>query len=486
MLLRAVALIAALLVSPAWAAATLFPTILVDSATGSDTAASGAGPTTAITGAACVTDGAGTVVTIDGSPDLSGVAVDGTAVIFLADTAAGARNFGRITAADNTAKTVTVDTAFAAADTDACAIGGKRASIGGTTSIKLFSNNSAAGDALPGWIVEMQSGHTETLSAAYILRRAGNQTDGLIELRGTLGAATKPILTFSNNGAAIQAPTGIGFLRIANFELRNSNATKTASVAMSLGTGTDIIMDSMVISHASNNFWKGLLTGGANQVLTGSDIRNTANISIDLQSSGATIFGNYLRDAGTHAIAMASGTSNTSIQGNVIYSPATDGINIPATISVTRNRIVQNTIDSAGSDAIDIANDLEAREGLILINNILSNSGAYGINFNGATQAALIGAGAVILNNAFYGNTTNPTDITGFTGTGATSGTDPAYTAAANDNFAIGSGLASKGYPLGGSAFVGGSSATYSYVDPGAAQRVPSGGGTAASFYIGQ
>ena len=57
------------------------PTILFDSATGSDTN-SGAGPSTAITSTSGSTDSAGTVVTIPNA-DLSNVLVDGSHAVYI-------------------------------------------------------------------------------------------------------------------------------------------------------------------------------------------------------------------------------------------------------------------------------------------------------------------------------------------------------------------------------------------------------------------
>src|SRR3954463_10134754 len=126
------------------------PTILIDSATGSDTTASGAGPGTALTGSAGVSAGDGLSVTLDGSPDLTGVATDGSHVLYFADATAGNRNFAKITAANNGTKVVTVSDALGFTLTKAWAIGGKRASLLGTNSSKLIENNSGNGDAMPG------------------------------------------------------------------------------------------------------------------------------------------------------------------------------------------------------------------------------------------------------------------------------------------------------------------------------------------------
>jgi hypothetical protein len=122
--------------------------------TGSDTAASGAGPTTALTGTAASTSGTGPVVTLDGSPSLAGVLTDGSHVIWI-NTASG-RQFAAITAKDDTAKTVTTTTAFTVSLTgQTWAIGGKRATLDNANTRKLFS-----ADAATGWLADVQEAGT--------------------------------------------------------------------------------------------------------------------------------------------------------------------------------------------------------------------------------------------------------------------------------------------------------------------------------------
>ncbi len=200
-----------------------FPVILIDSATGSDTAASGAGPGTALTGSAGVTSASGLVVTLDGSPDLSGVAVDGSHVIYFADATAGNRNFGKITATANSGTPtaqVTVADAFGVNLTKAWAIGGRRAKLGSATTTKLLDNNSAAGDAMPGWVVEFQSGHIET-SGRVIMRRAGDTTSGPIILRGAAGGI-RPIYTCNSDAEAILMLANYQQVRFIEFKKRRA------------------------------------------------------------------------------------------------------------------------------------------------------------------------------------------------------------------------------------------------------------------------
>ena len=90
------------------------PTLLFNTGSGSDTAASGAGPTTALSGTAA--SYSESVFTLDGSPDLSGVSTDGPHVIWV-DTSTG-RKFFTINAVNDGANTVTVDDAPAETTTE--------------------------------------------------------------------------------------------------------------------------------------------------------------------------------------------------------------------------------------------------------------------------------------------------------------------------------------------------------------------------------
>lgn len=458
------------------------PTILVNSATGSDTQASGAGPTTALFGSAGVTSADGlTVSLLTDNPDLSGVATDGSAVIFMSDTAAGARNFGKITAVDNTVgvKTVTVANAFGLTNTDAWAIGGKRASIGSTTSAKLFTNNSGNGDWLPGWTVEMESGHTETIAAQFNLRRVGDATDGPMTLRGTVGAATPPILTFSHNGTALRIDTSNAFVQLRGFELRNSNATKTASIGIS-SNGSPICVSRVKISHATNKFWKGTSsTTTSGTSFYDCDLGNCANVAVDWASPAAGplhLQNCWIHDNGSHGVLVAAnGDGGVNITDCLITDNASDGINFGARAGTGGCfYICNNTIDGNTGDGIDVAAGTGSQGGLTIRNNNLTNNGNYGVR-TGSTAAALNFYLTSIDFNNTYNNTSGAYDPSGY-GTNDP-GLDPQYTNAASNDFSIGTNLKAKGFPD-STRFIGANqSATKSYVDIGAAQRQEAGSG---------
>ncbi len=400
------------------------PVILVSSSSGSDTQASGAGPATALFGTTdASTDGAGTTVTLTAGTDLTGVLTDGSAVLYLADTTAGARNFGKITnsaGSGGATPTVVVANAFGLnLTTKSWAIGGKRASFSSTTSAKLFSNNSAAGDAMPGWAVEMQSGHVEpTIAAQFTVRRSGDQTDGYITLRGTSGAATPAIVTFSNNGNGFGSAGSVTFLEFRDFEIQNTNATKTASIAISLTSGSlQISIRGMRIKDSTNKFWKGITNnGGAASSL--SIVRNwIANCALHGIESTQTISrsfirGNRIENCGGSGISFGGGSSafGFTIKGNEILGNTADGITYVSTTGASTGIIIDgNTIRSNGSDGIDITQipgSVTTYSGMQITNNILANNTGNGLNLSGAAMTAIAWNAAATLNegNQTFGN----------------------------------------------------------------------------------
>ena len=192
-------------------AVTAYPVILVDSATGTDSNASGAGPGTALTGTAGGTSVSGTQFDLDGSPDLTNVATDGSHVIFSND--ASGRKFGAINGKGNSGTPtafVTVEQAFTDAQSSLnWAIGGVRDTVFGSDSALLFNTSYVVGS----WTVEMQSGHTENLGANTIVY-GGSGPAGAFTLRGESGAATKPIITITGGTAPLQAD---GYTVFTNF-----------------------------------------------------------------------------------------------------------------------------------------------------------------------------------------------------------------------------------------------------------------------------
>lgn len=459
------------------------PTILVNSATGSDSAASGAGPATALSGTAGSTDVTGFIVSLDGSPDLSGVATDGSAVLFFNQgSTASSPCFITINAVDNTAKTVTVDVNVGAGATNVpWGIGGKRASIGGADSKTLFDRNSGAGDALPGWTIEMESGHTETITATMTLRRNGDATSGHITLKGTSGAATPPVVTFSNNGVGFGLTVNpTEFITLRDFEIRNSNATKTASIAVSEGSNNKAcFLINLKIAHATNYFWKGISGGGSGASglhVYDSEIGYTASDGISAGANSTnTIVNCRVHDCG--GVGINNGNSSRIIRDCEIWGCTGDGIQIPNLGSSLVQQVVDRcTIHDCGGDGIQVeltGANYATIEHVQITNCILSSCGGYGINFTGASMSAIIWntANRMVRNNNTYNNTSGACNLSGVLKDDP--GLDPQFTDAANGDFTIGTNLREQGFPE--SNRPGASYRTYA--DIGANQHQDAGGG---------
>jgi hypothetical protein len=463
------------------------PVILVNSATGSDSLASGAGPATAITGTLAVPTG--TSVAIADAVALGGVATDGSAVLYLADATAGHRNFDSITAISGSsgAWVVTVANGFStSASNFNWAIGGVRASIGSATSKKLLNNNGSAGDAMPGWTVQMQSGHSETITAEIDTMRTGDQTNGLITLQGDPAAATRPVLTFSNNGTAFNAWTS--YKLFANFEMQNSNATKTASVAFTGGPDF-VTIRNVKIANASNNFWQAINNTAGGWAIYDCEIGYCSNIGINV--NGHITVGNcYIHDCTSDGLQVPLGTTVCPIFiGNIFGNNGGCGLNFISFPSTYREpTIYSNTFHNNTGDGLKMQGTGTAMQFALanITNNIFSNNGSYGLNFSGAGMSNLILAslGTVIRNNCFYTNTSGPTNPSSLAINVNSSSLNPQYVNSAGGNYAIGTNLKAQGYPLGGTLAIGTTSSTYSYVDIGAAQRQEA-GGSSGGFIVG-
>jgi len=461
------------------------PVILVHSS-GSDTAASGAGPSTALTGTAA--SYATATVTLDGSPDLTNVATDGSHVLYLVTSSS--TRFFKITAKDNSAKTVTVTPNPAGTSSGLTwAIGGKRASINSTSSRLLFEQAASAnGDALPGWTIELSSGHTETITSRITWRRSGDTTSGPILLRGEAGG-TRPVLTANFDDICFNVRNGYQQMRFIEF-VHTGTATAATAIDMGGSTGPGALFDDLK-----------MITGwrkGFNQVIgctiIGCTIGNTSNDAISNTNStdGTRFINNYIYSAGAAGIVLNGAAGVQVVTGNIISGCTTQGIQDNCSRGDQSGGVViaNNDINACGGSTISgYVRTTSASNGsissLVLVNNYFRSNGKYGIEFltSGITEALLLANGTVIRGNGYYNNTTGTISISNVE-SGAVTGADPQNASyGTSGDFSKGSSFTGKGagYPTG---YIGGSSATNSYVDIGAAQRQES-GGAAGMLYIG-
>lgn len=392
-------------------AVTAWPVIKVDSTAGgaSDTACSGAGPATALTGTLGATDGAGTTITLDALTDLTNVATDGSHVIYFADTTAGHRRFAAINGkagSGGATPTVTVEQALSISlSGKSWAIGGTRATVWGSVSALLFNNNAAAGDAMPGWQVRPQSGHTESISVEGGMRRAGDTTSGPIILQGEPGAATKPKITATSAINMIGMRGNYQIFR--NIELTAGAASMTAAL-INVGSNESSWVDQVTLSRTSTNtFVTGISSSGGMKITNCEIQRCATGITF---GEADTVLGNYIHDCTGNGITVpGTAVLGGTIAFNVIAACGGDGINSAFTGTISRSlTIIGNTIDSCTSDGIEFTGAVsDGYANLRIIDNILSNNGQYGLNFSNssATNVYLSAVNPSIRGNNTYLNT---------------------------------------------------------------------------------
>ena len=368
-------------------------------------------------------------------------------------------------------------------------------SIGAATSWKLFDNNLAAGDAMPGWIVQLDDGHSETIGATagpdslgfVRFRRAGDTTSGPITLRGKPGFATRPILTFANNYYAVYLFSN--YTQIIGLELQNSNVTKTSSVGVYIANGFINRVIDIKIAHSTNNFWKGVLAGGVGFLVRDCEIGHTASHGIEGTGNIVHLRNNYIHNCGGDALYQSVDPTILTVRDSIIANNAAGLVLVTMSGATSRHiDVSNNTFYNNTGVAVDLQFANDGINHLRISNNIIQG-GTHGIKFSaaGATNTLLATEGVLVAGNNTYGISTAAYLSADGTYTNANCpwatndpGLDPQFADAAGGNFAIGTNLKAQGYPQTNI----GMSATRSYIDPGVAQRQEATGAVASSYTV--
>jgi parallel beta-helix repeat protein len=429
-----------------------YPVIIFNASTGSDTAASGAGPSTALAGSDASTDGTGLIATLP-NQNLDNVAIDGSHALWI-DTASG-RQWSKITGkADSGSATanVTVANAYSTGLTgQTFGLGGKRATFNNTDSRKLFT-----ADLLPNWIAETET--DQTISSTNIVIIAST-TDGPITIRGSGGR--RAFIQSSNAGFITVGDYTI----VHGFRFYCTNATRTLAGVIGLRGGGIRIYDN-IFGDATNTISSVInrISSTPNCLFFDNEVKYATHASGPIQlgsMSAVRVIGNWIHHCTAHAI--NPGTCNgPMIIGNLITD---NGEGILMTDTQARNcLIMDNTIDGNTGDGIDVSTDQDTGDAMEVIGNIISNNGGYG--FRGpATETGL----AYSNNNNYYNNTSGSrlNIIAGEYDLAV----DPQFIDRSGNNYGIGENLKAKGWVTASQTIGAGQSATISYRDIGASQR---------------
>lgn len=424
-----------------------YPTVLFNASTGSDTAASGAGPATALTGSAA--SYSGSVFTLDGSPDLSGVAADSTHVIFV-QTSTG-RKFFEITAVDNGADTVTVANAPAGTSTGLTwAIGGKRATFDHTDSRILFSTDRKAF-----WTLRTETDQTLNTSKLDVDQTYGNGLFGMV-IEGD-DPATPRVINQTANAIVIGSTGGV---TVRNLKFTNSNGTKTNAFGADCGSPDAFyLFVNCVFGDATNQLLSALgvysnmnLEACVIQHCTsgqGSQSVNSRMTAIDCQ---------YIHNGGTWNVPYNGGTFI-----NCLFADTT-GAGLSAQPG-WGPLLVNCTFADNSSHGLELNSGGYPTYVNGVVNCIFANNGGYGVNAP-TGQYYFLNAGNNYYNNTSGARNNMPAGL-------ADQAVDPQFTDSAGGDWSIGANLKAGSivgrYPH---------ATTVSHNDVGAVQREePAGGG---------
>lgn len=432
------------------------PTICFNSSTGSDTAASGAGPATALSGTGAALAASTTVTLSVDSPDLSGVATDGSAVCWV-DSSSG-RQYSRITAVDNVLKTVTVATAYGVTEgSRAWGIGGKRATLDHADSRTLGADIEA------GWIVEIENdgagaitGTAWTISASAACTIRGNSL------------TTKRLLTQSAN-ASVLSFTGAASYDVQNLIFENTNGTKTSANGISGNTSTlTVRVRNCRFGHSTNTLIRGVdrIGGAPAYQIHDSEFQFCTGAGVQGRTK-TVVIGCYIHDNGASGVVSGGAATSFIVRDCVIEANTGDGILINGTPSSVID-ISGNTINANSGDGLDTSVGIQGN--MTIYNNNFTANGNYGIRVASGDNPAFVD-----FNNYGTGATANTSgSMLNLTAGANDLAVDPSYTDAANGNFAARTAIKAKGFPL-GTRRIGGdpSAGTYGFYDIGIQREEP-------------
>lgn len=404
--------------------------ILFNSSSGSDTAASGLGPSTAVSGTGASTSAASATVDLSAdTPDLSGVSAGD---LLWVDSSSG-RQFSIIASVDDGADTVTCDDTFDNTESSRnWGIGGKRASLDGSARI-------ITEDCYYGWTVQLQDGYVETGLTEFDLLNTvgGSSSDGPFTIEGDPNYTTKPILEWDTTGRALDIRRG-DYLHLKHFTARNANGSPGHFTTTG---GNGVYFFDLTVADASKPFASfnaaANLLGGF--TIEACEIGHCTGSGVGLFGNMGNVIGCHIHNCGSHGVAISGGSGEGIIYDNVIADNGGDGIHDNRSTNTQKGgiRIIGNAVDNNASDGYEFTDASVANTGSLVLNNLFTNNGGYGIN----------GAGTALQNdgynfradyNAYYSNTSGQRNNVNAGDNDVTLTADP-YTDAANDEFTLNS-----------------------------------------------
>ena len=451
-------------------------TVVFNNATGSDTAASGAGPGNGIVSGSALSGTAasfaGSVVTLDGSPDLSAFSAT-TWILWLA-TSTG-RQFFDLSSANDGADTVTcVNAPAGTASGLTWGIGGKRQTLDATSSRTLFNSNGMK----TGWDVLIEDDQSIATEITLLGSGSFGGTNQCFYMRGPTSGRVTITQTGSNQcHFIVDNPS-----RIQGLKFANTHATK-GEAAVKIRTGQCVMVD--LESDTTNKVkalvgWNYLADSGAQECYDCLAVSCTvAGFYDSVGTTSKFKFINCTMRNNTGQGILVKGDSLV-VDDCIISGNGSDGI------AMTMNGVsivdIRNcTIHGNTGDGVDVSASNGFNQFLFHNNNVTANGG-YGVRGNSTYISSR--RPVVDFNNYGTGATANTSGShTGFVTGDHDLAVDPGYTDAANYDFSVGTNVKAKGLPdatrrMGGNPAQG----PVAYVDIGVQRQEAAGGGVFSPF----
>lgn len=373
-----------------------------DTATGSDTAASGyaqnAGlSVTAISGSDCNMTQSGVVNQM---------------IYFTTHTSVGDTTFANAHAGDKLfvasasgRRWFTIGTPFYDSETTGCwaviiieasgdttstalnwGIGGSRQTLAG--SLQLGADFSV------GEKIQLTPGQTQTLTSTFSISAAGS-TGGIItiDLNGatiTSATTTLDLITFAS---------GSNLIKVKNGTFTHSGATRGCAVALSANAG-DFYFENCVVDgclKAVNQTVSGAAIYGTMVEVKNSTLSSSSDGAWSVRSAAAWLLGCWIHDNPSCCGVGGIGTGVTSIimDSCVVSNNGVDGVHLATTNAISIN-IADSIIVANGGDNVFCATTTANGSSVAIYDNIIYGAGGYNIHFSSTT-----GVGTVITAIAF-------------------------------------------------------------------------------------
>lgn len=456
---------------------TVYPTITFDTSLGSDTLGSGSGGT-ALSGTAGAVTNTSTSATVGDAVDLSGVAVDGSAVFWIA-TASG-RQYSRISAiaGSSGAWTLTLqDSTWTTSTGKNWGIGGKRATLDHANSRTLLA------DCSSGWTLTPTDGQTQTINSVLTFNNFSNSSTAVaINIRGTK-TGTAPVINQTANAACFNVNNGQALT--FNFEhltLTNSNATKTSATGLIEGNGASLVVKDLTIGDASgtNNLGTGINVSAGRLTVISTTITHCATgINNSGGSTDIDIRDVQIDHCTADGINITSGGPTLHIDSSIIFANTGRGVYFSIGANTHNFAITSSTVDGNGSHGIDFAG-VTVFTRLIIDGNNITGNGGYGVNATNNLDSIKTQVDYNTFGHA--SDADGPANTSGAynnltAGANDQVGVSPGYTNRAAGNFQPTStgGAVGKGFPPSTKPIGQGGGATNTSKDCGAAQHASAG-----------